>query len=63
MGFNAKSIGYDSAEDMIERFKASESAQLDGMVRFVRNNGKLAQAELRILAETAERQKRWQDVR
>ncbi len=26
-------------------------------------NGKLAAAELRILAETAERQKRWQDVR
>ena len=29
---------------MIERFKASESAQLDGMARFVRSNGKLAQA-------------------
>lgn len=44
MGFNAKSIGYASTEDMIDRFKASESAQLDGMVRFVRNNSKLAQA-------------------
>jgi hypothetical protein len=44
MGFNATSIGYDSAEDMITRFKANEGAQLDGMVRFVRHNKKLAQA-------------------
>jgi hypothetical protein len=44
MGFNAKSIGYASAEDMIERFRASETAQLEGMVRFVRNDSKLAQA-------------------
>ena len=44
MGFNAKACGYDSAEDMITRFQASETAQLDGMVRFISNNKNLAKA-------------------
>jgi hypothetical protein len=44
MGFNAKACGYDSAEDMITRFQASETAQLDGMVRFISHNKNLAKA-------------------
>lgn len=44
MGFNAKACGYDSAEDMITRFQASETAQLDGMVRFINHNKNLAKA-------------------
>jgi hypothetical protein len=38
MGFNAVSIGYASAEDMIKSFTDSESAQLEGMVRFLKTN-------------------------
>ena len=38
MGFNAVSIGYASAEDMIKSFTSSESAQLEGMVRFLKTN-------------------------
>lgn len=44
MGFNAKSAGYDSAEDMVTRFMADESGQLDGMVHFIRQNKSMAQA-------------------
>lgn len=38
MGFNAISVGYASAEDMIKSFTSSESAQLEGMVRFLKTN-------------------------
>jgi hypothetical protein len=35
MGFNAASIGYASAEAMVEAFKGSEDAQLEGCARFI----------------------------
>ena len=44
MGFNAKSCSYDGVDDMIARFKDSERAQLDGMVRFIKRDNTLARA-------------------
>jgi hypothetical protein len=44
MGFNAQSIGYPSAEAMVEAFLDSEDAQLDGAVRFVTARPALASA-------------------
>lgn len=44
MGFNAKSAGYDSAEDMVKRFMVDESVQLAAMVHFIRENKPMAQA-------------------
>lgn len=38
MGFNAVEIGYASAEDMITQFKKGESAQLEGMAKFLKTN-------------------------
>ncbi|MEM8987495.1 MAG: N-acetylmuramidase domain-containing protein [Pseudomonadota bacterium] len=39
MGFNAEPLGYDSAEDMVDRMRRSEDAQLDGIARFLEENG------------------------
>ncbi|WP_119422182.1 N-acetylmuramidase domain-containing protein [Desertibaculum subflavum] len=44
MGFNAESIGYASAEAMVQAFLDSEDAQLDGAVRFLTANTALAKA-------------------
>lgn len=44
MGFNATSLAYDGAEDMVAKFMAGEDAQLDGCVRYVRANKALANA-------------------
>lgn len=41
MGFNATLLGYESAEDMVESFKAGEDAQLDATVRFITGNASL----------------------
>ena len=38
MGFNAVSLGYQGAEDMISRFRASEDEQLEASVRFITGN-------------------------
>jgi hypothetical protein len=35
MGFNASKIGYASVDQMVDSFKTSEDAQLDGCVRFI----------------------------
>ena len=54
-------------DDVNGREKLFLAINIVGKVRdhliTVVNNGKLAAAELRQLAETAEREKRWQDVR
>jgi len=54
-------------DDVSGREKLFLAINIVGKVRdhliTVVNNGKLAAAELRQLAETAEREKRWQDVR
>ena len=39
MGFNAKSVGLGSVEDMVQEMAASEDAQLRAMLEFVRTNG------------------------
>lgn len=44
MGFNARSLGYDGAEDMIRHFRESEDEQLDGSVRFITGNRALLTA-------------------
>jgi hypothetical protein len=44
MGFNASSLGYAGAKDMVEAFKASEDAQLDGCARFIARNPALQNA-------------------
>lgn len=44
MGFNAKSMGYTDAEDMVARFVASEDNQVDGLVRFLTTTPGLADA-------------------
>jgi hypothetical protein len=38
MGFNAMALGYASTDDMIARFCDAEDAQLDGVMRFIRND-------------------------
>lgn len=38
LGENAVSIGYDSPQDMVEKFKESEADQLEGIIRFIRAN-------------------------
>ena len=53
MGFNAASIGYASAEKMVEAFLDSEDTQLDGAVRFVTGRPAL---------ETAFRAHDWETV-
>lgn len=54
-------------DDVTGREKLFLAINIVGKVRdhltVVVNNGKLAAAELRQIAETAERAKRWQDVR
>ena len=54
-------------EDVTGREKLFLAINVVGKVRdhltVIVNNGKLAAAELRQIAETAERAKRWQDVR
>lgn len=44
MGFNAPLLGYGSAAEMVESFKNSEDAQLDGSARFIGSNPELARA-------------------
>ena len=44
MGFNATGLQYPSAQDMVTAFATGEDAQLEGCVRFVRNNAALQQA-------------------
>jgi peptidoglycan hydrolase-like protein with peptidoglycan-binding domain len=39
MGFNAREVGYASAQDMVTAFMASEEAHLAAMAGFVRRNG------------------------
>lgn len=41
MGFNATTIGYGSAGEMIERFLEGEDHQLDGAARFLTRNAAL----------------------
>jgi len=54
-------------EDVTGREKLFLAINVVGKVRdhltVIVNNGKLAAAELRQIAKTAEREKRWQDVR
>ncbi len=38
LGENAVSIGYDSPQDMVEKFKESEGNQLEGIIRFIKAN-------------------------
>ena len=40
MGFNSKSIGYDSVQEMFEAMTTSLPAQLDGMFSFIEQNGR-----------------------
>lgn len=39
MGFNAETVGYASAEDMVREMCASESAQVEAMARFIEASG------------------------
>lgn len=44
MGFNASSLGYAGAEDMVQRFTTGEAEQLLGCARFITANPALARA-------------------
>src|SRR6266536_2057465 len=39
MGFNSAAAGFSSVEDMVEAMAQSEDTQLEGMAKFVRNQG------------------------
>lgn len=44
MGFNARRLGYASAQAMVDQFRDGEDQQLDGALRFIRANAALATA-------------------
>lgn len=53
MGFNAKKLGYRSAEAMVDEFRKGENEQLEGACRFISGNDAL---------RTAFSDKRWERV-
>ena len=44
MGYNYKTAGYNSVEEMVDLFKRSEFHQFEGMLRFIKNNSAMYKA-------------------